>query len=134
MRRVRELPPVVFLVPAPAALELPVDGERPGIAAEVLQGVAAEMIEPGGELVQQEDPERRARLDGDLRGQCARLRRPGRGGFADPQVDQAAAQVVGIHPAAHGRVVFGRHQQREREAVQRAFGCALPRSLAVADP
>ena len=134
MRRSASSRAVVLLVPAAAALELAVDGQRLGVAAEVLEGVAAEVVEPAGELVQQEVAERRALLDGDLRRQRARLGRPGRMGFADPQVHQPAAEVVGIHPAAHRRVMLRGHQQGEREAVQGAFRGALPRGLAVADP
>ncbi len=130
---VREVLAVILLVPAAAALELAVGGEGLGTAAEILQGVTAEIVEAAAEFVQQEIAERRALLDGDLRRQCSRLGRFRRVRFADLQVHQPAAQVVAVHPAAHRRVVLRRHQKRQRKAAQGAFGGAFPGRFAVAD-
>ena len=127
--RVVDASPVVLLVP-PAGLDLTLAGDRP---VGLLQGRHGGHAHVVGAPVQLGREERRetARLERERVDQPQLPVRRGLGlrphlALGHPQVDEAGAEVLGVHPACHARVVTLRHEQRQPEPAKHPLGGAAP--------
>ena len=123
--------PVVLLVVRRRVLDLALTGQGARGEVEVRHRLDAVEGRAAGELALEPRVERRLldleHLDehGPLVALGALVPSADVGG--DTVVDEALAHVVVVDPRGDGRVVLGRHEQREREAAQDPLGGTLPR-------
>jgi hypothetical protein len=110
---------VVLLVLAFAAAHQAVAGEGVGSGGNLVEGLAAQVVEFAGQVGRKPGAMGRARLDLDLARDRGRIAAPRFGaGFFGAVEDQAGSQVGGVDMVAHFPVKARRHQKAQREAVQ----------------
>ena len=127
--------PIVLLVALPAGLHLAARRQRSLLAAKLLHGFAAGVVEAAGEVGFQPGVEFGFRPDGELAHERARIEldHGRRAAFAHPIVDQAAAQLRAVHPFRHAGIMIVCHQQGKGIAPQQPLGRAFPTPLLLAD-
>ena len=125
---------VILFMALATRIDLAVARDGQFFTLELLQRFTACVVETPRQFTGYPWIERRIRLDGQLAHQGVRMQRPCVRHIdrAYPKIHQARSKMAAVHPCRHCRIMGFRHQQRQAEIVQQAFGRALPLARIVA--